>query len=104
MPIDPDFQKNRKVVSQHQGHDVYGPVEPPKKLGVHGTKVAIDWDCCDGDGTCIDVCPVSVFEWSDTPGHPTSQKKSNPIREEDCIQCLACETQCPTRAIKITPP
>jgi NAD-dependent dihydropyrimidine dehydrogenase PreA subunit len=26
------------------------------------------------------------------------------VRQADCIQCLACETQCPTQAIKITPP
>jgi NAD-dependent dihydropyrimidine dehydrogenase PreA subunit len=25
------------------------------------------------------------------------------VREQDCIQCLACETQCPEQAIKITP-
>ncbi|MEM3607658.1 MAG: 4Fe-4S binding protein, partial [Candidatus Bathyarchaeia archaeon] len=25
-------------------------------------------------------------------------------RESECIQCMACEIQCPTQAIKITPP
>jgi NAD-dependent dihydropyrimidine dehydrogenase PreA subunit len=82
LPIDPDFQKNRKVVSQHQGHNVWGPVEAPMKLGVHGTTVAVDW--------------------GDSPGHPVSEKKSDPVREQDCIKCMACETQCPTQAIKIT--
>jgi len=101
LPIDPDFQKNRKVAGQHNGHDVWGPVEPPKKQGIHGTNVAVDWEACTGDGICIDVCPVSVFEWGSAPGHPTSEKKSDPVREKDCIQCLACETQCPTQAIKI---
>jgi len=101
LPIDPDFQKNRKVVAQHNGHDVWGPVEPPKKQGIHGTSVAVDWEACTGDGVCIEVCPVSLFEWADAPGHPTSEKKSDPVREKDCIQCLACETQCPTQAIKI---
>jgi NAD-dependent dihydropyrimidine dehydrogenase PreA subunit len=104
LPIDPDFQKNRKVVSQHNNHNVWGPVEPPTKLGIHGTNVAVDWDICTGDGVCIEVCPVTLFDWGDSPGHPTSEKKSDPARESDCIQCLACETQCPTQAIKITPP
>jgi NAD-dependent dihydropyrimidine dehydrogenase PreA subunit len=104
LPIDQDFQKNRKVVTQHQGHNVWGPVEPPAKLGIHGTNVAVDWDVCIGDGVCIEVCPVSLYDWADAPAHPTSQKKSDPAREPDCIQCLACETQCPTKAIKITPP
>jgi len=104
LPIDPDFQKNRQVVGEHNGHKVWGPVEPPKKLGIHGTNVAVDWDVCTGDGVCIDVCPVSLYDWADASGHPTSEKKSDPAREPDCIQCLACEMQCPTAAIKITPP
>ncbi len=104
MPIDTDFQKKRSVTGNHEGHDVWGPVEPPGKLGIHGTNVAVDWDVCTGDGICISVCPVALFDWADTLGHPSSEKKSDPVREKDCIQCLACETQCPTKAIKITQP
>lgn len=104
MPIDPNFQKNRQVVGEHSGHKVWGPVEPPKKLGIHGTTVAVDWDLCNGDRICVDVCPVGVFELVDTPGHPTSDKKSDPVRESECIFCMACETQCPVGAIKVTPP
>ncbi len=102
MPIDPDFQKKGKIVGKCHDHDVWGPVEPPEKLGIHGTDVAVDWDLCEGDGVCIDVCPVSLFEWADTPGHPVSEKKSDPVRESECIKCLACETQCPAQAIKIS--
>jgi len=29
--------------------------------------------------------------------------KCDPIRESDCIDCMACETACPTLAVKITP-
>jgi NAD-dependent dihydropyrimidine dehydrogenase PreA subunit len=54
---------------------VWGEVKPPEKLGIHGTNVAVDFDACDGDGTCINLCPVSVFEWFETPGHPLSEKK-----------------------------
>ncbi len=104
MPIDPDFEKNRQVVSEHSGHKVRGLVEPPTKLGIHGTNVAVDWDVCIGDGICADVCPVSLYDMIDTPGHPLSNRKADPAREKDCIQCLACEMQCPVAAIKITPP
>ena len=101
MPIDPDFKEKRKVAEQHNGHDVWGPIDPPKKLGIHGTTVAVDWDICEGDGVCIDVCPVSLYDWADTPGNSVSEKKSDPARESECIQCLACEIQCPVQAIKI---
>ncbi|MFQ6129745.1 MAG: ferredoxin family protein [Candidatus Hadarchaeaceae archaeon] len=101
MPIDPDFKTKRKKVGTHAGHDVWGPVNPPKVLGIHGSVAAVDWDICDGDGICQEVCPVNVFDLVDSPGHPTSEKKSDPAREPDCIKCLACELNCPTKAIVI---
>ena len=102
MPIDQNFQKTRKVAGEHNGHKVWGPLQAPTILGIHGTDVAIDWDVCTGDGICLSVCPVTLFDWADSPGHPLSEKKSDPAREADCIKCLACETQCPTGAIKIS--
>ncbi len=104
MPIDPDFIKKLKVAGEHAGHAVRGEVNPPTKLGIHGTNVAVDQDACTGDGVCIDICPVSVFGWVDTPGHPASEKKSDPVNESACIFCRACEVQCPGQAIKITEP
>jgi NAD-dependent dihydropyrimidine dehydrogenase PreA subunit len=102
MPIDPDFMSKMKKGTEHKGHAVWGEVKPPEKLGIHGSKVAVDHDICDGTGTCLDVCPVNVFELADSPGHPVSDKKSDPVREEECILCMACESQCPVKAIKIT--
>ncbi|MCL4430145.1 MAG: 4Fe-4S binding protein [Candidatus Bathyarchaeota archaeon] len=102
MPIDPDFQTKRQVSGEHNGHKVWGTVEPPATLGIHGTNVAVDWDVCVGDGVCADVCPVSLYEMIDTSGHPISNRKADPAREKECIQCLACEMQCPAAAIKIT--
>ncbi len=101
MPIDQDFMK-KPVAGEHRGHKVRGEQKPPEKLGIHGTSVAVDHDCCEGDGICISVCPVGVFEWVESPGHPKSGKKSDPANEPECIFCRACETQCPVTAIKIT--
>jgi NAD-dependent dihydropyrimidine dehydrogenase PreA subunit len=70
---------------------------------------------------CMDVCPVFVYEWALNTGQSGSGKdmilapnspdwmawrsdKSDPIREKDCIYCMACETSCPTQCIKITQP
>jgi NAD-dependent dihydropyrimidine dehydrogenase PreA subunit len=62
--------------------------------------VKVDWKKCNGDGVCVDVCPVSVFELQDLPDH-TDSKKSVPLRESDCITCMACVTSCPTQAITV---
>ena len=70
-------------------------------MGVWGEFVSIDFDICVADGACIDACPVSVYEWFDTPGNPASGKKPLMSKEPDCIFCLACEGVCPPQAIKI---
>jgi len=101
LPIDPAFQKNRKKVGKEEGIAIWGPVEPPERLGIRGTNVAVDWDICEGCGTCIEVCPVQLYGWMDTPGHPTSDKKAFPTRESDCIQCFQCEKRCPAQAIRV---
>ena len=101
MPIDPDFQKNRKKVGKEEGIAIWGPVDPPETLGIRGTNVAVDWDLCTGCGTCIEACPVKLYEWKDTPGHPTSDKKAFPSRESDCIQCFQCDKRCPVQAIRV---
>ena len=101
MPIDPKFQKNRKKVGREKNIAIWGPVDPPEKLGIRGTYVAVDWDLCTGCGVCLKVCPQQVYEWVETVGHPTSDKKAFPAREPECVQCYKCETQCPTQAIRI---
>jgi len=102
LPIDPDFRKKRKKAGKVEGRAIWGPVNPPEKLGIRGTNVAVDWDICDGCGKCLQVCPMRLYEWVDTSGHPTSEKKAFPSRESDCVQCYACETQCPSQAIRVT--
>ncbi|MDN5846643.1 MAG: ferredoxin family protein [Candidatus Nitrosocosmicus sp.] len=93
-------------------------------LGVHGTFVAVDWDACIADGGCIEACPVQVFQWyrseqdipatqmvnatsegigenSNRDGRKDFTDKSDPIREQSCIWCMACVTVCPTQSIKV---
>ncbi|HYS72028.1 MAG TPA: ferredoxin family protein [Thermoplasmata archaeon] len=131
-PIDPEFLNKPEeypVTGEHNGHKILGEGKErpdgdgkpyPTKKGIHGTHVAVDWEACIADGACMDVCPVDVFEWEFNPGakgtgqhKPVEQgtpqydeyrtDKCDPIRESDCIDCMACETACPTLAIKITP-
>jgi protein-S-isoprenylcysteine O-methyltransferase Ste14/NAD-dependent dihydropyrimidine dehydrogenase PreA subunit len=102
LPIDPAFKKNRNKSGDEKGVTIWGPVDPPGILGIRGTSVAVDWDICTGCGVCLEVCPVKLYEWMDTPGHPISEKKAFPARESDCVECLECETRCPLQAIRVT--
>jgi NAD-dependent dihydropyrimidine dehydrogenase PreA subunit len=75
-------------------------------LGVSGTMVAVDWDSCVADGACIEACPVQVFQWYRTEKTEKDQRtdytdKADPIREHDCIWCMACVSVCPPQAIKV---
>jgi NAD-dependent dihydropyrimidine dehydrogenase PreA subunit len=100
-PIDPDFKSKRQVVGTFRGIKVWGPTDPPGQLGIWGTQVTVDYDICIADGACIEACPVNVYEWLDTPGHPSSEKKTFMAREKDCIFCMACENVCPPQCVKI---
>lgn len=100
-PIDVKFKEKRQQVGKFQGIAVWGPLDAPGQLGIWGTNVCLDFDICVADGACIEACPVNVYEWLETPGHPASDKKAFMVREKDCIFCIACENVCPPQAIKI---
>lgn len=57
----------------------------------------IDYKKCTTCGTCVQVCPVTVFE---TKGEG-KKKKIVVAKPKDCIGCRACEAQCPVQAIKV---
>jgi NAD-dependent dihydropyrimidine dehydrogenase PreA subunit len=94
---------NQELIKKHISEKGY--------LGIHGTNVAVDFDLCIADGACISACPVIVFGWhlkpqegptSNGPGNNLNEyDKSDPFSEKSCIYCLACESVCPTTAIKI---
>ena len=115
---DNDASKNDDV---KKAYETRGEEQVP--LGVSGTMVAVDWDSCVADGACIEACPVQVFQWyrteKDIPaiqaiketfeGTGSTVKderkdltdKADPIREHDCIWCMACVSVCPPQAIKV---
>ena len=97
MPIDVDFQTHR-TPSQSAGLQVWK--DATCERGIYGTEVAVDFDLCVGDGACIEVCPVNVFEWQGEG----ADRKALPKLERDCIYCFGCEAVCPKFAIRITKP
>jgi NAD-dependent dihydropyrimidine dehydrogenase PreA subunit len=48
---------------------------------------------CTGCETCVNSCPVSVYEIRDG--------KSVAVRVEECILCRTCESNCPEGAIQV---
>ena len=53
----------------------------------------VDSEKCDGCGTCVDSCPVTVLE--------VKNKKAVVVNPDECIECRACEASCPNSAISI---
>ncbi len=56
-------------------------------------EVKVDHDKCDGCGSCVDVCPVDVFE--------LKEEKSYVVNNDECLACRACEVQCPNGSIEV---
>jgi ferredoxin len=50
---------------------------------------------CLRDSSCVDVCPVDCIK----PGNPQEQYPTFYINPDDCIDCGACEIECPHVAI-----
>ena len=56
-------------------------------------KIIVDNHKCTGCETCVEVCPVAVYE--------LKKAKAIPVRPEECLVCRACEVQCPETAIQV---
>jgi len=50
---------------------------------------------CLRDGSCTEICPVDCI----SPGEPVSKYPTFYIDPDACIDCGACETECPNSAI-----
>ena len=53
----------------------------------------LDETKCNGCGMCIKVCPHEVFV--------LSGKKAHITRKDNCMECGACEMNCPVNAVKV---
>ena len=96
MPIDKSFQTTWERRGTHNGHTVW--TSKRAHFGIHGTRVAVDFDSCTGCLKCIEVCPEGVFiEWKES----SNTLKADPAHEAACLECLACELVCPVDAIYI---
>ncbi len=130
-PIDENFFENPQeypVTGYHKGHAVRAEGKQrydehgkpyPTKLGIHGTNVAVDWDSCIADGSCMESCPMNGFEWALAEGKTGKGNdlqiedgselwmkyrtdKADPVNESECIYCNACVVACPAGAISVS--
>ncbi len=58
-----------------------------------GYRINLDVEKCTGDGECVDVCPVEVYELQDG--------KAVVVNEEECLGCESCVEVCEQDAIEI---
>ena len=58
-----------------------------------GYTVTVDVDKCVGDGECVDVCPVEVYEMQGG--------KAVVVNEEECLGCESCIEVCDQGALTV---
>ena len=58
-----------------------------------GYKITVDTAKCVGDGECVDVCPVEVYELRDG--------KAVPVNMAECLGCESCVEVCDQDAIVV---
>lgn len=57
-------------------------------------KIKIDKKKCTGCGTCVEICPMSLYGLND-------EKAAITGNIEECVICRACESSCPSGAIEV---
>jgi NAD-dependent dihydropyrimidine dehydrogenase PreA subunit len=55
--------------------------------------VTVDTEKCVGDGNCVDVCPVGVYE--------LQNNKAVVVNGDECLGCESCLEVCETGAITV---
>ncbi len=55
--------------------------------------VKIDLEKCNGDGECVETCPVEVLA--------IENEKAVVKNPDECIECEACVSACPHEAISM---
>lgn len=61
--------------------------------GINMVKIVVDVEKCNGCETCVNTCPVGVYE--------VKEGKSSAVKVDECLVCRACECQCPNGAIQV---
>jgi NAD-dependent dihydropyrimidine dehydrogenase PreA subunit len=56
-------------------------------------KVTVDQTKCVGCGSCMDACPVEVYE--------VKQGKAVPVQESECLGCQSCVEVCNEGALSV---
>ncbi len=57
-------------------------------------EIKIDTEKCTGCGTCVDNCPVGLYELNDDKAVLTGDIS-------ECAVCRVCEASCPSVAIEV---
>ncbi|MFH0727282.1 MAG: ferredoxin family protein [Pseudomonadota bacterium] len=60
--------------------------------------IYIDYEKCNGEGLCYDICPMDVFGWDE------EKKQPYLAHYDECQHCGDCFFDCPQKCIEITYP
>ncbi len=60
--------------------------------------ITIDRDKCEGEGDCVNICPVGILSVEEVDGKNVSVVSGSP---DDCIGCMSCVTECKQEAITV---
>jgi len=62
-------------------------------------KPEVNYDLCNGNGKCVEVCPADVFVLNSIN---SNNKRADVQRPQDCIPlCKLCADACPKKAITL---
>src|ERR687892_691862 len=100
MPIDSEFPKSHQVIGKYKHadgehfHFVWGPGRPDAESSTKPEQdiPGIEMANATSEGTGENSMKDVRKDYTD---------KSDPIREHDCIWCMACVSVCPPQAVKV---